>query len=56
MKKNTKNIFALIGVIGTVLGIVSAIPFFLNKIYNLAIISVILIIIGLVLLAFAFGD
>ena len=56
MKKNTKNIFALIGVIGTVLGIVSAIPFFLNKTYNSAIISVMLIIVGLIMLAFAFGD
>jgi len=56
MKKTTKNILGVAGVISSVLGIVTAIPSFLRETYSIAILSTFLIVIGLVLLAIAFGD
>ncbi len=56
MKKQTKNILAVAGVISTVMGIVGAVPSFLQERYGIAIGSVILIVGGLILLAIAFGD
>ena len=56
MKKTQKNILAVAGVIGTVLGIVGMVPSFLQEKYTIAIISTVLIVMGLILLAIAFGD
>lgn len=56
MKKQTKNILAIAGVISTVMGIIGAIPSFLNEMYGVATGSAILIVAGLVLIAIAFGD
>ncbi|MDO8741215.1 MAG: hypothetical protein Q7J54_06615 [Candidatus Woesearchaeota archaeon] len=56
MKKQTKNILAVAGVISTVLGIVGAIPSFLQSRFGAAIGSAILIVGGLVLLAIAFAE
>ncbi len=56
MKKSTKNILAVAGVISTVLGIVGAIPSFLQGSYGAATVATILVVGGLVLLAISFGD
>ena len=56
MKKSTKNILGVAGVIGTVMGVIGAVPSFLQANYGLATGSAILIIGGLVMLAIAFGD
>ena len=56
MKKTTKNILGVAGIISSVLGITIAIPSFLNEMLSIATVSVFLIVIGLVLLAIAFGD
>ncbi|MBI3035700.1 hypothetical protein HYY71_05250 [Candidatus Woesearchaeota archaeon] len=56
MKKTTKNILAVAGVIGTILGIILLIPSFLQTNYIVSTISVVLIVAGLVMLAIAFGD
>ncbi|MFH0978688.1 MAG: hypothetical protein V1837_05280 [Candidatus Woesearchaeota archaeon] len=56
MNKRTGNILAVAGVISTVLGIVIAIPAFLQEKFVVATGSFILIVGGLVLLAIAFGD
>ena len=56
MKKTQRNILAIAGVVGTVFGIVFAIPSTLQANYVVATLSAILIIAGLVILAIAFGD
>ncbi len=56
MKKTQKNILAVAGVISTVLGVMVAIPSFLNENVGVAIGAVILVVGGLVLIAIAFGD
>ena len=56
MSKTKKNILAIAGVTSTVMGIIGAIPSFLQERYGLAVGSAIFIIGGLVLLAIAFGD
>ena len=56
MKKQTKNILAIAGIIGVVLGIIGAVPSFLQEKYGFAMGAAILIIGGLILLAIAFGD
>jgi len=56
MKKQTKNILAVAGVISTVMGIIGAIPSFLRENYGAATGSAILVVVGLVLIAIAFGD
>ena len=56
MRKTSKNILAVAGIIGTVLGIIGIIPSFLQENYGIATASAILMVIGLVLLAIAFGD
>ena len=56
MKKQTRNILAVAGVISSIMGIISAIPSFLQERYGLAIGAAILLIGGLVLLAIAFSD
>ncbi|MBI3033110.1 hypothetical protein HYY69_06555 [Candidatus Woesearchaeota archaeon] len=56
MKKTTKNILAVAGVISTVLGIVGVIPAFIEAKYGAATGATFLIVLGLVLLAIAFGD
>lgn len=55
-KRTSKNILGVAGVISSVLGIIGAIPSFLQEMYIAAIGSTLLIIIGLILLAIAFGD
>ena len=56
MKKETRNILAVAGVIGAVVGVIVAIPSFLQEKYTAAIGSIILLVAGLVLLAISFGD
>ena len=56
MKKTQKNILAIAGVISTVIGVMGAIPFFLQERFGLATGSGILVVGGLILLALAFGD
>ncbi len=56
MKKKTKNVLAVAGVISTVMGIIGAVPSFLQAKYGIATGSAILIVTGLILLAIAFGD
>ena len=56
MKKQTKNILVVAGVISTIMGIIGTIPSFLKEMYVIATVSAILIVAGLVLLAIAFGD
>ena len=56
MNKTKKNILAVAGVIATLLGIVGAIPSFLQSNYIIATISSVLIIGGIILLAIAFGE
>lgn len=56
MRKQVRNIVSLIGVICSVVGAILAVPFFLTGKYIPAIIATIFVVIGLVFLAFAFGD
>ncbi len=56
MNKRTKNILAVAGVIGTVLGVIFAIPSFLKENYIVSAIATVLVVAGLVLLALAFSD
>jgi len=56
MKKRTKNVISVIGVILLVLGITTSIPLFLQKNYLGMIISLISVIIGVILLAISFGE
>ena len=56
LKKRRKNIVAVGGIISTVLGVVGAVPSFLQANYGVATGSAILIVAGLVMLALAFGD
>jgi len=56
MKKTTKNILAVAGIISTIGGITGAIPSFLQGNYSLAIGSSIFMIGGIILIAIAFGD
>ncbi|MFC1768698.1 hypothetical protein ACFLZX_02945 [Nanoarchaeota archaeon] len=51
-----KNILIVAGVISTLLGIVGAIPSFLNNNITPAILSTVLIVGGLVILAIGFGE
>lgn len=55
-KQTNKNIFAVVGVICAVLGVMGGIPSFLQKMLGFAITSSFLVIIGLIFLAIAFGD
>lgn len=56
MKKRSKNILAIAGIIGTIMGIIFTVPSFLQEKYGLATGATFLIIGGLVLLAIAFGE
>jgi uncharacterized membrane protein HdeD (DUF308 family) len=56
MKKTKKNLLALAGVVSAVTGAALMFPSFAKEIYWLASLSVVLIIVGVILLAFAFGD
>jgi uncharacterized membrane protein HdeD (DUF308 family) len=56
MKKRTKNVVSVIGVILLVLGITTSIPLFLQKSYLGMITGLASVIVGLILLAIAFGD
>ena len=55
-ERTKKNILIIAGVIGTMVGIVIAIPFFLNETYWLGIVGVLILIAGLITLAVGFGD
>ncbi len=54
--KKQKYILAVAGVISAVLGVVGAVPSFLRENLTAAVLSVLLLVFGLVLLAWAFGD
>lgn len=56
MKKKEKNILAVAGVISAVMGIIGVVPSFLQNQLGLATASAFLIVVGLVLLAIAFGE
>ena len=56
MKKETKNIVAVLGVISTVVGVIGAVPSFLGENYALGLGFSVVVVIGLVLLAISFGD
>ena len=56
MKKQTKNILAVLGVVSTVAGIIGAIPTSLQEKYGAAAVAGIFVIGGLILLAIAFSD
>jgi len=56
MNRKQKNILAVAGVIATVMGITGSIPSFLKAQYQLATISTIFLIGGIILIAIAFGD
>ncbi len=56
MKKTQKNILAVAGVISTVVGVLGAVPLFLQERFGLATGLVMLVVGGLVLLAIAFED
>ncbi len=54
--KQTKNILGVAGIISIILGIIGAVPSFLQERYSLAIGATMLVVGGLILLAIAFGD
>jgi len=56
MKLIQKNFILMAGVISTVLGTAFLIPSFIKEIYWLAVASAVLMILGLIFLAIAFGD
>lgn len=56
MKKITKNVVSVIGVILLVLGVTSSIPLFLQKSYLGLGFSMLSVIFGIIFLAIAFGD
>ena len=55
-KQTKKNIIAVIGVICIVTGFMGGIPTILQGMFGLAIGATILVIVGVILLAIAFGD
>ena len=56
MKRRTKNILAVAGIVRAVMGLIGAVPSFLQSNYGVATGSAILVVAGLVMLAIAFGD
>jgi len=56
MKKKIKKLVSVFGVICIVSGGIGAIPSFLREMYGYAIASGVLIILGIILFAIAFGD
>jgi hypothetical protein len=56
MKKVTKNLFSVFGVLSMVIAITTAIPFYLTSNYIGLGVSFIFVIIGAILLSIAFGD
>lgn len=56
MNKRTKNILAVAGVIGTVFGVMMAIPALAKGDYVIAALTTLVLVTGLVLLALAFSD
>ena len=56
MQKRKKNLLSVFGVIGCVIGIFMAIPSYLNSNYLGLGISSLMVIIGVVLLALAYGE
>ncbi|MEK6950586.1 MAG: hypothetical protein AABX13_02580 [Nanoarchaeota archaeon] len=56
MRKGSKNLLGLAGIISVIIGVVSAIPSVLQDKYAVATGSALLIVIGLILLAFAFEE
>lgn len=56
MRKTARNLIAVGGVLCSVVGLIWTIPLFLNENYIFGFGTSLLIIIGIVLLAIAFGD
>lgn len=56
MKKQARNILVVAGVISMVMGIMGAVPSFLQENYLGAALAAVFVICGLVLLAVALGD
>lgn len=56
MKRTTKNLLGVAGVISTVLGVFGIVPSFLREQMGLAMVSALFVIGGIILLAIAFGD
>ncbi|HIH25167.1 hypothetical protein J4476_06255 [Candidatus Woesearchaeota archaeon] len=56
MKRSAKNILLAAGVTSSVLGITFAVPSFIKEIYGVAIVSTILIIGGMIIIAYSIGE
>ncbi len=56
MREVKKNFLLISGIASLIVGVLSSVPGFLQEKYGLAIGGTALIILGLILLAFAFGD
>lgn len=56
MKRRTKYILGVAGVIGSLLGVTITIPAYFQNLYTHAIIGSILLVAGLVILAISFGE
>ena len=56
MNKRIRNIIAIIGIISGVIGVIGAVPFFLMERFAYAVLATILVVLGLILLAIAFGE
>ena len=56
MKKRKRNLLIIAGVISTIMGMLSAIPFALQEKYWAAGVAGVFIIVGLIILAIAFGE
>ncbi len=55
-KSKRKYLFVVAGIVSMVFGVMMSVPSFLERVYWLASVSFGLIVLGLILLAFAFGD
>ena len=56
MNSRSKNLLAVAGIISAIFGIVGMIPFYLTEQYVVGIGATLLLVLGIVLLAIAFGD
>ncbi len=56
MRREVRNIVAIMGVISSVIGVLGAVPFFLTERFVYGSLATILVIVGLILLAIAFGE
>lgn len=55
-KSRRRYLFVVAGIVSMIAGLMLSVPSFLERVYWLASVSFGLIVLGLILLAFAFGD